>query len=202
MLHLVHGQHRIGGRVGPTIGDVDAGVARQQLEQQLPEHAERPLAGSLVRGPQDPGWKHVAAEYPLHFDQMMVSVDGSVVGGHRLRGEERKTGDPMPGELGNDGRGQARIGPLQLVAPVRAHRQRHHHIPQQHRDVHRRVGHQRKPECNHRVRVSIKGDRQVWLHRVAEDAFADHDRQDCRVQRDDLARPVDHDVPVLHRQFC
>jgi hypothetical protein len=106
----------------------------------------------------------------------------------------------VSGELRDDGRGQARVGPLQLVAPVRAHRQRHHHIPQQHRDVHRRVGDQREAERDQRMRVGIEGDRQIRLHRVTEDTIADHDRQDRGVQRDDLARPVDHHMPVLHRQ--
>ncbi len=131
----------------------------------------------------------------------MVAIDAAVVGGHRFRGEERQARDLVPGEPGDHRGRDPRIGPLQFLAPVRPHRQRHHHIAQQHRHVHRRVRHQREPERAKRMRADVQRDREVALHRVAKDPFPDHDRQHRGVQRDDLARPVDQHVPVLGRQL-
>ncbi len=94
MLELVGRQHRVRGRVGPAVGDVDAGVADQVLEQKLSDHAEGPLNGGLVGRPQHPRGQDLAAEHPLDLDQVVVAVDRSVVGGHRLRGEERQARPP------------------------------------------------------------------------------------------------------------
>jgi len=106
----------------------------------------------------------------------------------------------MPGELGDHGGGDARVGPLQFLAPVLAHRQRHHHVAQQHRHVHRGVGHQREPERDQRVGVDVQGNRQVALQAVAEDPVAEHHREHRGVQRHHLAGPVHQHVPVPGRQ--
>lgn len=71
VLHLVHGQRCVGGRVGAAVGDVDAGVSGQVLEQQLPDHPERVLAGGLVSRAQHPGRQDVAADHPLRFDEVV-----------------------------------------------------------------------------------------------------------------------------------
>ncbi|WP_236719182.1 hypothetical protein [Wenjunlia vitaminophila] len=195
MLELVGHQHCIRCRIGSTIGDVDAGVTDQMLEQQLPDHTERPLDGGLVGRPPHPRGQDLVAEHPLDSDQVMVAIDRSVVGGHRLRSEERQVGHRVPGELGYHRGRQARVGPFQVLAPVRPHRQRHRHIPQHHRDVRRGVGDQRQPESDQRVRADVQGQGEVHLHRIAEHMLADHHRQHRGVQRDDLARPVRQDVP-------
>lgn len=124
-----------------------------------------------------------------------------MISGHRLRREEGKPRHLVAGELRDHCGRQAGVGPGRLLAPVLPHGQRQHHVPQQHGDIDRRVGHQRETERADRVGVDVQGEGEVDLDRVAEDALADHDRQHRRVQRDHLARPVDHNVSALGRQF-
>jgi len=69
VLHLRHGQYRVGLGVGAAVGDVHAGVAGQLLEQQAPQRPERPLAGSLILGTQRAGGEDVAAQDPLCFHE-------------------------------------------------------------------------------------------------------------------------------------
>ena len=123
-----------------------------------------------------------------------------MVGGHRLRREEREPGDPVPGELRHDRRGKSGVRPLQILAPVIPHRQRHHHVAQQHRDIDRGVRDQREPERDQRVREDVEREGQVRPDRLAEHSLAGHHRQHRGVQGDDLARAVDHHVAVLLRQ--
>jgi len=47
VLHRRDGQHRVALRIGAAVGDVHALVAEQQLKQQAPDPAERPLHGLL-----------------------------------------------------------------------------------------------------------------------------------------------------------
>jgi len=124
-----------------------------------------------------------------------------VVRGDSLRGEERQSGDFVSGELGDHRGRDPRIGPGHLRAPVRPHRQRHHHVPQQHRHVHRGIGHQREPERDQRVRADVEAEGQVNAHRVAEYALAHLHRQHRSVQRNDLPGTGNHDVAGLHRQL-
>ncbi|MGW6286420.1 hypothetical protein [Streptomyces sp. NPDC055107] len=77
---------------------------------------------------------------------MVALVDGAVVAGHRLRSEERQPGDRVPGQLGHQHRRGAGVGPFRLRAPVRPHRQRQQHVPQQHCHLHRRFRHRRCDE--------------------------------------------------------
>ena len=123
-----------------------------------------------------------------------------MIGGDGLRGEERQPGRLVSGELGDDRGRDPGIGPGHLRAPALPHRQRHHHVAQQHRDVDRRVRHQGEPERDQRVRIDIQGQGQVNAHRVAEHALADLHRQHRGVQRDDLPGTGDHDVAGLCRQ--
>ncbi len=127
---------------------------------------------------------------------MVVLVGAAVVGGDRLRREERQGRDLVAGELGDHLRRHAGVGPFHLLAPALAHRQRHHHVPQQHRDVHRRVRHQRQPERDDRVRVEVQREREHHRDRIPEHRLTDLHRQRRRIQRDDLARPVHHHPPA------
>ncbi len=194
MFHLRQGQHGTGLGVRPAVSDVDPGIAGQVLEQQTPQRPERPLASGLIQRPQHPGRQDVAAQRLLRRDGRVAFIGTPVVRGDRLRGEERQPGDPVPGELGDDAGGHSRVRPFHLRAPAIPHRQRHHHVAQQHRDVDRGVRHQREPERDRRMREHIEGKGQVRRYRVAEHAVTDLHRQRRGVQRDDLPGPVHRHV--------
>jgi len=72
VLQLGHRQDGVAFRVGAAVGDVDAGVAGQPLEQQRADAAEDALDEVLVLGPQNPGGKDVAPQVLLDLDQVMV----------------------------------------------------------------------------------------------------------------------------------
>ncbi len=196
MLHLGHGQDCVALRVHAAVGRVHPLVARQDPEQQGLDGPERPLHGLLVGRTQDPAGAYVRPDHPLDLDQMMVLVDRAVVGGDGLGREERQARDLVASELGHQRGRDTGVGPLHVLAPVRPHRQRHHHVAQHHGHVDRGVGDQRQPERHDRMRVHVQGQGQVDRNGVAEDVLADLDRQDRGVERHHLARPVDHDVPA------
>ncbi|WP_406274491.1 heavy metal translocating P-type ATPase [Nocardia sp. NBC_00881] len=179
---------------GPEVLESTRRVAGQLLEQQRTCRAKRSFDRLLVRRTQHPRRKDVAAQHLLNLDQVMVAIDRSVVGGDRLRGEERQPGDAVACELGDRVRRKARVRPLHILTPVRAHRQRHRDVAQQHRDIDRTVGHQRQPEPHHRAGEHVQGQGQVNRHRFTEHCLADLDRQDRRIQHHHLPGPVDRHV--------
>jgi hypothetical protein len=168
VLDLSQRQHGIALGVGAAVGHVHSPEARQLLEQQRLDRAENSLASLLVGRAHDPGRDDVRADHPLDLDQMMVPVDRPVVGGDGLDREERQARDLVAGQLSYHGLGDAGVGPGHVLAPVGPHRQRRHHIAQQHRHVHRLLRDQRDPERDQRVRVAVQCEAEVRLDRLAE----------------------------------
>ena len=201
MLGLRQRQYRVTLRVGAAVGDIDAAVAHQHLQQQRLYRRKCPLNCLLVGRAHHPGRQDVRADHTLHLGEVMVFVDRPVVHRHGLGRKERQSGDLMAGEVGDHRRGDPRVGPLHVLAPVRAQRQRHHHIPQQHRHVHRGVGHQRQPEGDQRMSVKVDRQRQGRGHRLPEHMLTDHDAQRAGIQRHDLPWPVDHHMLAGQRQL-
>jgi hypothetical protein len=117
-----------------------------------------------------------------------------MVRGDRLRREKREPGDPVPGEVRDDARRHPGIRPFHLRAPAVPHRQRHHHVAQEHRDIDRGVRHQREPERHRGMREHVQGQREHDRDRLPEYPVADLHRQRGRVQRDDLAGPAHRHV--------
>ena len=201
MLGLREGEHRVGFGIGAPVRDVDPAVAEQHLQQQCLDPGKCPLDSLLIGRAQHPGGQDVRADDPLHLDQMVVLIDRPVIGGDRLRGEERQARDLVPGEGGDQGRRDPRVRPFHVLAPLLAQRKRHHHITQQHRHVDRGIGHQGEPERDQRMSVKINRQGQRRGHRLAEHVLADLDSQRAGIQRDDLPGPVDHHVLAGERQL-
>ena len=200
VLGLRQGEHRVGLGIGAAVGGVDPAPAQQHLQQQRLDPGKCPLDRLLISRPQHPGGEDVGADDALHLDQVVILIDRSVISGDGLGGKERQPGDLVPGEGGDQGRRDTRVRPFHLLAPVRAQRQRHHHITQQHRHVDRGVGDQGEPEGDQRMGVKIQRQGQGSGHRLAEHMLADLHPQRAGVQRDHLPGPVDHHVPAGDRQ--
>ena len=201
VLGLRQGEHRVGLGIGAPVSDIDPAPARQHLQQQRLDPGKCPLDRLLISRPQHPGGEDVGADDALHLDQVVILIDRSVISGDGLGGKERQPGDLVPGEGGDQGRRDARVRPFHVLAPVRAQRQRHHHIAQQHRHVDGGVRYQGEPEGDQRMGVEVQAEGERGGHRLAEHVLADLDPERAGIQRDDLPGPVDHHMLAGERQL-
>ena len=60
---------------------------------------ERSVRQLFVGRPQHSGRLDVRVQHPLDLDQVVVAIHGTVIGGHRLGGEERQPRHPVPRDL-------------------------------------------------------------------------------------------------------
>ncbi|CAM5488038.1 hypothetical protein SAVIM40S_00367 [Streptomyces avidinii] len=191
VLHLRQRPCRVALRVGAAVGNVDAAVAEEELQQERLDSGEGPLAGGFVLRPHRPRWQQIDPQPRRSLDEVVALVDGAVVAGHRLRSEERQPGDRVPGQFGHQRRRGAGVGPFRLRAPVRPHRQRQQHVPQQHCHLHRRLRPRSEAERDDRVGAGVQRDRQVHRDRLGEDVVHHLHRQRRRIEDHHLSRPAD-----------